>query len=124
VDLGILRNGKEKKISITVGKKESIERIASQKQEKEVLIVHPPSGIRVENLPEGEGVLVTGVIPGSPAERSGIAVGDVLLELDQLPLKSVTQYRKWATIGKKHIIRLMRTRMGQDACTIFELDLS
>jgi serine protease Do len=124
VDLGILRNGKERKISIIVGKKEPVDRIATQKQEKEVIIVHPPSGVRVENLPDAGGVLVTGVIPGSPAERSGLAVGDILLELDQVPLKNVSQYRKAATSGKKHILRLMRTRMGQDACTIFELDLS
>jgi len=66
-------------------------------------------GLRVETvtpeiardleLKEGtKGVVVRSVEAGSPADRAGIEVGDVILKVDQTPIKDVASFR--AAIGK------------------------
>lgn len=47
------------------------------------------SGLR---LPRKAGVIVSDVIPGSPAESSGVRVQDILLSLDGIPLEGSAQY--------------------------------
>ena len=47
------------------------------------------SGLR---LPRKTGVIVSDVIPGSPAESSGVRVQDILLSLDGIPLEGSAQY--------------------------------
>ncbi len=124
LDFSILREGKEKKIKVILDKKTSEEKLAMQKQEKEMILVDPKSGVRIEKFPDGKGFLVTGVITGGPAERSGIMLGDVLVEIDQKPIRSLEQYRSFMIQSPKHLIRLMRTRMGKETFTIIELDLT
>ena len=41
------------------------------------------------NLTGNEGVLVTSVMPGSPAQNAGIQPGDVILQVNQGPVSSV-----------------------------------
>ncbi len=41
---------------------------------------------------EGPGVRVDSVVPGSPAERAGVAAGDVLLRLEGRPVASLRDY--------------------------------
>jgi S1-C subfamily serine protease len=43
------------------------------------------------------GFLVSGVVPGSPAARAGLATGDVLLEWEGEPIRSVQQLVDLAT---------------------------
>jgi len=38
-----------------------------------------------------DGVVVTGVVPGGPAERGGLAQGDVVLSLDGVPVSSLRE---------------------------------
>jgi serine protease Do len=42
-------------------------------------------------LSPGEGVLVAGVQPGSPAERAGLRSGDVILEVNRQKVTSVQE---------------------------------
>ncbi|MFI5387000.1 MAG: S41 family peptidase, partial [Fimbriimonadales bacterium] len=39
-------------------------------------------GIRIDPLAVPDGILVTGMVPGAPAEKAGIEAGDVILEAD------------------------------------------
>ncbi len=39
------------------------------------------------------GVLIAAIIPDSPAERSGLAVGDVILEMDELDIRNVQELK-------------------------------
>ncbi len=41
-------------------------------------------------LPRKEGAIVAGVMRGSPAERAGVRVGDILVDVDGKPVKSTT----------------------------------
>jgi Do/DeqQ family serine protease len=61
-------------------------------------VIRPWLGVQVQavdkewanylSLPGTEGALVVGVVPGSPAERSGIARGDVVLEIAGRKIKT------------------------------------
>lgn len=68
----------------------------------------PPAGgprrrVSVGTIPDfnhsGEGVLIAGVIPGSPAEKAGLKKGDLLVEVDGTPVDDLAQY---AAVLKEH----------------------
>ncbi|MCE5242203.1 MAG: ChaN family lipoprotein [Syntrophobacteraceae bacterium] len=46
-------------------------------------------GVMIREQAAGGGVAVTGVVPGSPAERAGIRKGDVLLSIDGNPVSTL-----------------------------------
>ncbi len=51
---------------------------------------HPLIGIRIKPIPEGGGLIVEGVMPGSPAESAGIKENDILMAIDDRPVSSVS----------------------------------
>jgi serine protease Do len=65
---------------------------------------HPRLGIDAEDLngqlgkffgaPEGEGILVRGVNPGSPAEKAGLKAGDVITSVNGNRIRSVGDLRQ------------------------------
>ena len=83
----------------------------------------PPGGkqrrVSVGTIPDfehvGEGILVSGIIPGSPAEQAGLQKGDLLLELDGTPLDDLAAY---AAVLKEHApgdeVQLHYRRQGKD----------
>jgi serine protease Do len=70
----------------------------------------PRLGIDAENLdgefgnffgaPEGEGILVRGVFPDSPASKAGLKVGDVITSVDGERIRSVGELRE--KLGEKN----------------------
>lgn len=67
----------------------------------------------------GQGVYVTGVVPGGPAERSGLRMGDIILSFNNRPITSMTILRSAITVnrpGDRSVVRVWRD--GQ------EVDLS
>ncbi len=80
-------------------------------------------GIDAENLdgefgnyfgaPEGEGILVRGVFPDSPAAKAGLKVGDVITSVDGERIRSVGELREKIvgnTEGKTIKLGLMRNK--------------
>jgi S1-C subfamily serine protease len=53
--------------------------------------------VRHYQLAAGTGVLVIAVAPGSPAERSGLLEGDVMVELNGQPIPSIDKLHKFLT---------------------------
>ncbi len=45
------------------------------------------------NLPDPEGALVSEIIKDSPAEKAGLKQGDIILEYNQIPIKSIQTFR-------------------------------
>jgi len=58
------------------------------------------------------GVLVEGIYPNSPAEYSGIQPGDVILKLNNHPIRSVREFfsliNKLRDLGKTKALLLVR----------------
>ena len=65
---------------------------------------HPRLGIDAEDLngqlgtffgaPDGEGILVREVNPGSPAEKAGVKAGDVITSLNRERIRTVGELRE------------------------------
>ncbi len=73
--------------------------------------------------PDANGVLVTGVRPGFPADdaKPGLQGGDVVLELDGKPITTWTSFRDIAEkLGKKAGIRVRMRRGNDDLVTVLD----
>lgn len=105
VKVKIIRDGDDKRLTVTLGEKSSSisyellgpEKIIKLKKGKMqpfefTFYSRPKLGILIQDLTEqlgeyfgvmdGEGILITEVIEGSPAEEAGLKAGDVILEID------------------------------------------
>jgi len=67
------------------------------------------------NLPRGtQGVVVSEVESGSPADEAGILAGDVILEINRKPLRNVDDFRRLSSaLGKDDTVLLRIVRNGQ-----------
>ena len=109
----------------------SVERIADQLVTTG-RVEHPYLGIRMvglndqtrgrlgaqsgQDIPEGDGVLVVEVVPGSPAARAGLQAGDVLVSVNDTPVaeaQDVQDQVEASTIGADLSIALLRDGRNQ-----------
>jgi S1-C subfamily serine protease len=80
---------------------------------------HPvrlPAAVR-EQLGQRSGLIVVAVEPGSPAERGGLTLGDVLIAVDGAPLRhpgDVAARLGSDAVGKALAIRILRGGVLQD----------
>jgi len=94
----LLRNGREMQLNVTIEQLPSDDKPIAAAQAKSASSNR--MGVEVVDLDEdskkllGRGVLVRKVIAGSPAHRSGLMAGDVLLQLDRSNIKNVAGFRK------------------------------
>jgi serine protease Do len=117
IKLTILRDGKRRDVTVTVGKLEGDE----QEQAAATGQV-PKMGLSLQRLTpelaerfgyEGEsGVLVTAVEPGSLAARTGIEQGDLIREIDRQAVSTPEQARKLLEAKGKDT-RLLLIRRGR-----------
>jgi serine protease Do len=106
VEVTILRDGKEKSVTLELGELPVEEVATAETREKAVSDI----GIEVETLTpsvasklgyEGEeGVVVTRVKAGSPAETAGIAEGDLIKEVNKEKVKSASEYERALATSK------------------------
>jgi serine protease Do len=104
-EVGIQRDGKPLTVRIWIGALQE-ERVARLRPQD------PPFGLAVQDIspelardlgvPEGMGVAVTRVTPGSPADEAGLRRGDVILEANREPVGT-----------REELDRLMRRRSGE-----------
>jgi serine protease Do len=103
IKLGIIREGKERTLPVTIGK-------MPEEQAKEEPEAAPTEhgegrlGFTVQNLtpqiaraiglsPNETAVVVSEVVPGSPADDAGLEAGDVIREVNRQPVSSLEQFR-------------------------------
>jgi serine protease Do len=120
VTVGVLRNGKTKTFEVTVG------RLAEESAENEPVPAKARWGLALRDLTPGErqqrqlesneGVLVTGVAPGSPAAEAGIKPGDVVLQVSRHSVASSEALRQEVSkvADGKPLLLLVRPADGND----------
>jgi len=122
VRLGVLREGKRKDLDVAIAARDDQGRVIDAKGERKRADAGAgPLGIAVREVtPEvarsmrvqrGTGVLVASVQPDGPAARAGIAEGDLILEVNRRPVRSVSDWHdriRSVSPGEMVLLRLQR----------------
>jgi len=100
VTVTVVRDGKEHQVLAKIAKLDSEETLAERSKQP----AHGKWGLQLQDLnPQiasqlglkaDHGVVVAGVQPGSPADRASIQQGDVILEVNRHPVKSVKEVKE------------------------------
>jgi serine protease Do len=109
--LAVLRQGQSKELSVTLEEKKDEAAVAAQGEGGEPLL----SGLSVQDLGPDvrrrlqipgrvDGVVVSGVEPGSAAERAGLEEGDVITGVDRQKVKNAQEFAKAASRGTKELL--------------------
>jgi len=98
VSIDIIRDGKEKSLQVQIGTMpQSQEALSPEKASAWGLTVQEitPDLARHLNLnPDEEGVVISGVKPGSPAAEAGLRPGDIIKEVDRREIKDLGDYNR------------------------------
>ena len=87
VKLTLIRDGKNKKVDVVVGEPQDLAEISGK--------LHSLlNGASFENNPKGEGVVVSGLSPNSPAAYSGLRPGDVILGANRQRVTDIKSFKK------------------------------
>lgn len=137
--LKIWRKGKELEVSIKVAERPSSVAKANGKpknKDKKNPTIQPPieTGMTLENitpeiakelgLSKPEGIVVVDLDYNGPAARAGFQQGDVIAEVKQTSVRSVTQFFELVKEKKSYLVRVRRLDpRGQDAFVVLVLDL-
>jgi serine protease Do len=126
VALRVLRNGKEIDVEVTVAERMDEATLASAHRApkggeavSEVLGLElgkvTPEVARALGLRSPEGVLVTQVKQGGPADLAGVAQGDVILEINRRRVRSLAEYHEAARSIRPGDMVLLRIQRGDSA---------
>lgn len=115
VEVGVLRDKKPLSLVVKVGERPATLAGLERKPAPEAWRGMKVSAIRPElarrfNLSRGEGVVVSGVDPGSPADEAGIRAGDLIEEIDRAPIEDMDDYDRAISEAKGRA--LLRTDRG------------
>ena len=114
IPVEILREGKPQALTVEVGQRPSEEELVEGSGEswRGIRVAELSAAIteRFEIGPETTGVVVTEVEPGSPADDAHLQPGDVINELNRMPIGSLADYRQ--AISKIQGNALIRTTRG------------
>jgi len=97
VRMKVLRDKKEVILNVAVGELKEEEVVASVPEKGELgMTVQRVTPQMAESLglDKPEGVVVTDVESGSAADEAGIRRGDVIVQIDRKPIRSVDEYKK------------------------------
>jgi serine protease Do len=97
VRMKVLRDKKEVMLGVAVGELKEEEVVASVPEKGELgMTVQKVTPQMAESLglEKPEGVVVTDVESGSAADEAGIRRGDVIVQIDRKPVRSVDEYKK------------------------------
>jgi len=115
VDIGVLRNGKSETIKVTIGERPTDGGSGPSPGGEswrglQIAELSADTIQRFELPPGTRGVLVVGVDPGSAAASAGLRPGDVINEINRVPVDSLDDYRK--AVSRISGSALVRTGRG------------
>jgi len=116
VPMKVLRDKKELQLTVTVGELKDEEVVASAPEKGELgMTVQKltPQIAESLGLEKAEGVVVAAVDPGSAADDAGIRRGDVIVEVDRKPIRSIDEYKKAVAGARKGKGVLLLVRRGE-----------
>ena len=120
VQLSIVREGKVSDVAVALG-----ERPVQTAQAKQQGTPEPQQslGVEVQNLNRdmaqqfgyqpGEGVIVSRVVPGSPADDAGIEPGDLIRSVNRQPVTSTSEFAKAIAAAKQTGSALLLIQRGE-----------
>lgn len=118
VEVKVVRNGKEKAIPVKIAEYPAEEvAFAPSKEELDIgatVEELTPSLARRFGINEEEGVVVSDVKPGSPADEAGLREGDMILELNKKRVKNLDDYRQSMRELEKGSPVLMLVKRGDN----------
>jgi serine protease Do len=129
VEILIIRKGKEKRLTITIGELEEDTRVAAT-----IPKIEESFGMSVQELtPEiaeslslkGEkGVVISGVNKGSPASDAGLQRGDLIQEIEHEQVENLSDYKRIMkeSSSKKQILIVIRHR-GHSRYVVLKRDM-
>ena len=126
VQIEVIRDGKHKTFDVKIGKlEEEPTQVASEQGERKGSSAF---GMRIEELTpalrkqlgieDKEGVVVTEVAPGGPADNAGIRSGDVIVEVDRKPIHNLSELTKALDASGKRALLLVRRDGGAIYVTV------
>jgi len=118
VEMTVFRNGKKRKVDVSIGKMPGDKLAANNPGAESEPTADRKLGLALAPAEDGEGVVVASVMPGSPAAKQGIRAGDVILEVDgafvDQPEAAVAAIRQSSSkSGKAPVLLLVKNDRGQ-----------
>ena len=116
VRMKVLRDKKELQLTVSVGELKDEEVVASAPEKGELgMTVQKltPQIAESLGLEKADGVVVSAVDPGSAADEAGIRRGDVIVEVDRKPIRSIDEYKKAVAGIRKGKGVLLLVRRGE-----------
>ncbi len=97
VGVKVLRDGDERTLTVRIGRLDEEEAVAAAEQDSDLgLTVREitPDNTKKLSMKREEGIVVTAVKPGSPADEAGLRQGDVILEVNRTPVTTLAAYNR------------------------------
>jgi len=118
VKIVVIRNGRRNRISVTMGEwTDETTMVAEEPKVEETDIgvtvqeLTPELADRLSVDRDTKGVVVTGIVPGSPAQRAGLTPGSIIIEVNREPVETVAEFRE--ALGKaqdgKSVLLIVQT---------------
>ena len=115
VGVKVVRDGKERTLTVSIGKLQEEVAAAPEQGTGLGLTVREltPDAAKKLSVKKAEGVVVTEIKPGSPADTAGLRKGDVILEVNRHPVKSLSAYDRVVKDIKKGQNALFLVQRGE-----------
>jgi serine protease Do len=123
----LIRDGKLKTVTITTEKRQDEEKIARQEPESDDKLgltlspLEPEIARRLGYAEDEAGVLVSGVQPGSKADKAGVQRGDLIKEVNRKPVADLSEFKKRLEAVDKGADIMLLIKRGETGFVVAKL---